>query len=116
MDAIEIRVADHLEAAELSVGEHVYLVTPERPPEEYILVEKTGSGARNHIDQAMIAVKSVSKNSMANAIRINEKVKEAMEEFAQLPSVFACSLNSDYPFTNTETKEYRYQAVFNIIF
>lgn len=116
MDAIEIIVLDYLLNADLSVGDHIYLETPERQEEEYVLIEKTGSDERNHIRQAMIAVQSISKTSLLRAIRINEEVKAAMEGLALLHSVFSCSLNSDHNFTNTQTKEYRYQAVFNIIY
>ena len=39
-----------------------------------------------------------------------------MEDLADLDEVSACRLNSDYNFTDTTTKHYRYQAVFDLVF
>ena len=45
------------------------------------------------------------------------EVVEAMEAMAEtVDGVYSCKLNSDYNFTNTETREYRYQAVFNLYY
>lgn len=113
---IEKIVINYLRAAGLSIGEEVYPEKPVDPPEEYVLVEKTGSGRANRIDRAMVAVQSISKNSMLRAAQINEEVKDAMDGIVRLAQIFSCGLNSDYNFTNINTKEYRYQAVFNIYY
>lgn len=113
---IEKTIIDYLTAAGLSVGTEVYAEKPVDPPAEYVLVEKTGSSRSDLIDRAMIAVQSISKGSLLRAAQINEEVKAAMYDIVQLDEVFACSLNSDYNFTDTRTKEYRYQAVFNIFY
>lgn len=112
---IEITVIDYLRSAGLSVQD-VYAEKPLDPPNEYVLVEKTGSSRTDHIDRAMIAVQSISGTSLLRAAQINEEVKASMEEIIQLDEIFSCSLNSDYNYTNTRTKEYRYQAVFNIFY
>lgn len=113
---IESIIINYLLEAGMSVGQHVYAEKPVDSPDEYVLVEKTGSSRTNRIDRAMIAVQSVSKTSLLRAAQINEEVKAAMDELATLDTVFSCGLNSDYNFTNTSTKEYRYQAVFNIFY
>ena len=113
---IEITIRNYLLGLNLSVGQNIFLETPEKPPEEYILVEKTGSGKTNHINQAMIAIKSISKKRLYRAMFINEEVKSAMENIIYAEDIFRCELNSDYNFTNTTTKEYRYQAVFNLFY
>ena len=51
---------------------------------------------------------------MYEASLLNEKVKEAVEELIKLNIVSQVKLNSDYAFNDTETKRYRYQAVFDI--
>ncbi len=51
---------------------------------------------------------------MYEAAVLNEEVKEAVEGMITLDEVSKVSLNSDYNFTDTTTKEYRYQAVFDI--
>ena len=112
---IEVTICDYLENI-LSIP--TYLERPVNPEGEYILVEKTGSSRQNCINQAMIAVQSIVSSrsgSMLRASEINELVKAAMYDLPFLDEVASCRLNSDYNFTNTDTAEYRYQAVFDVI-
>lgn len=114
---IEITVLNYLLEKNLSVGNNVFCEVPaENIPEEYVLIEKTGSSRVNRINQAMITVQSISQKSLLEAMKLNEEIKEAMDEIIELPEIFRCELNSDYNFTNTRTKEYRYQAVFNLFY
>ena len=83
-------------------------------PDEYVLVEKTGGGKTNHIRRATIAVQSYAV-SLYRAMQINEEVKEAMEDIVALDEISRCTLNSDYDYTDTTRKKYRYQAVFDIV-
>lgn len=83
-------------------------------PNEYILVEKTGGGETNHIRRATIAVQSYA-GSLYRAMQINEEVKEAMDDIVILDEISRCTLNSDYDYTDTTRKKYRYQAVFDIV-
>lgn len=109
---IEKIVLDHLSTV-LSVP--VYLEIPENPPNNFVLVEKTGSSRANQVNRATLAVQSWAK-TMMTAAELNEQVKTAMEGLDDLDSVSACRLNSDYNFTDTMTKYYRYQAVFDLVF
>ena len=115
---IEVIIRQYLINAEIEgIGNKVYMETPEEMPEEYIVIEKTGSGEQDHIESAMIAIQSRSRNRLENAANINEAVKEAMKAMPYISDeVYSCKLNSDYNFTDARTKEYRYQAVFNIYF
>ncbi|SDQ04437.1 hypothetical protein SAMN04487752_0319, partial [Carnobacterium viridans] len=45
---------------------------------------------------------------------LNEELKEVVENLILLNEISGVRLNSDYNFTDTTTKEYRYQAVFDI--
>ena len=45
---------------------------------------------------------------------LNEEVKAAMDSLVTLDSVSGAALNSDYNFTDTQTKMHRYQAVYEI--
>jgi hypothetical protein len=47
---------------------------------------------------------------------LNEMVKKAMEDIIEIDAVSRCELNTDYNYTDTETKRYRYQAVFDIVY
>ncbi len=91
----------------------VYVERPENPPREYVVIQKLGSSKKNQISQAMMAFQSYS-DSLYEAALLNEDVKAAVEASVSLPEISSAKLNSDYNFTNTASKQYRYQAVFNI--
>lgn len=83
-------------------------------PEEYVLIEKTGSGEENHIASATLAIQSYS-GSLYGAATLNERVKEAMEKIVEMDDISKCQLNSDYNYTDTTRKKYRYQAVYDMV-
>ena len=92
----------------------VYMQKPERLTEnEYIIIEKTGSSATNHIETATVAIQSYS-SSLYGAAVINKAVKQAMRDAEALDDIAGIRLNTDYNFSDTATKQYRYQAVFVI--
>lgn len=79
----------------------------------YVVFEKTSSDKTNHLPSATIAFQSYGE-SLYKAVMLNEEVKEAVEDLIKLDEIRGLSLNSDYNFTDTSTKEYRYQAVYDI--
>lgn len=91
----------------------VYLEIPAKPPDEYIAIDRTGGTQRNCLKSSTIAIQSYAK-SRFRAAEINEEIKETMSSIVILKEIAGCHLNSDYNFTNTETKWNRYQAVFDI--
>lgn len=94
----------------------VYMEEPDHKPEQYIIIQKTGSQRVNRLDTATLAIQSIA-GTLYEAAVLNESVKQIME---QLPysagDVFRAALNGDYNFTDEETKERRYQAVFQITY
>lgn len=119
---IEKIVLDYLSATLIetigstAVAIPVSMEVPEQPtPPRYVVIEKTGSSKINHIPTANIAVQSCA-TTLLEAATLNEKVKAAMENITTLAAVGACRLDTDYNFTDTTTKTYRYQAVFRIIY
>lgn len=109
---IEVIIKNYL-AEKLSVP--VVLEVPADPPSSFVLLEKTGSSREECIDRAMLAIQSYAP-SMYGAARLNERVKAAMDSAAELDAVSASRLNSDYNFTDTTTKRYRYQAVYDLVY
>lgn len=93
----------------------VYMEEPEVVPGQYVLVEKTGSSKQNFIRSATFALQSYG-GTLEQAIDLNETVKTVMDEFWQHQAVYSCKLNSDYNYTDTETKRYRYQTVYHITY
>lgn len=109
---IEETVRAHLESR---CGVPVVLEDPESPPASYIRIEKAGSGRENHLNRATFAVQSYGGTLYA-AAALNETAKGAMDALAELDEVAASRLESDYNFTDTATKRYRYQAVYEIFY
>ena len=81
---------------------------------KYYVIEKVGGGETNPITRASIASQSLA-DSMYEAAELNEAVKELMKGITALKEVSSCRLDSDYNFTDTATKKYRYQAVFDLV-
>lgn len=101
-----------------SAGKNVFAERQKEPPAKYILIEKTGSSVSNKIPTSTIAVQSVvdslQDKTMLDAMELNDEVKAAMEGLEALDVIVRVSLNSDYNYTDDSTKEYRYQAVYQI--
>jgi hypothetical protein len=110
---IEITVADYLSR---KIGIKAYMEEPDiRHTPSYIVVEKISGGADNHIQTATLAIQSYGI-TMYEAACTNEKVKNAMEEITELDEVSSAKLNSDYNYTDTQRKKYRYQAVYDFVY
>lgn len=108
---IELTIKNYLES---KTEVPVFFERPEDVPETYIIIEKTGSSRVNHIDSSTIAVQCYAE-SMYEAALLNESIKNCMLNITELWEVSRCDLNSDYNFTDTSTKQYRYQAIYDLV-
>ena len=110
---IETKIIDYLNG-KLSVpvsGDR----EPTLPPGEYVLVERTGGGETNHIRRATIAVQSYA-DSMLRAASLMEEIVDEMLNIIMLDSISSVELDTYYNFTDTESKKYRYQGVFDLVY
>lgn len=82
-------------------------------PESFVIIEKTGSGGSDYVHSATFAFQSYAP-SLQKAAELNETVKKTVEQLVTVNEVSGVHHNSDYNFTDTETKKYRYQAVYDI--
>lgn len=105
-EIIKNYLSDHLSVP-------IALTHPTDLPKTYIIFEKTSSTKLNHINSATIAFQSYAP-SLYEAAKLNERLKKVIESMIELNSISGVHLNSDYNFTDTETKQFRYQAVFDI--
>jgi hypothetical protein len=110
---IEQIIYDYLKTSLSGDEIPVYMERPATPPSCYVLIEKTGGGEDNHIQRATVAVQSIN-TSLLNTAVLNEKVKEFMRAAISLDKIAKVECNSDYNFTDSSTKTYRYQAIFDI--
>lgn len=110
---IEKVLLDYL-SEQLSVP--VYMERPLDLPDQFVILERTSTSELNKIRSCMMACQSYDRNSLAGAAALNEEVVTAMDQAILLPSISRCKLNNAYNFTDTATKEYRYQAVYDITY
>ena len=108
---IETVLLDYLNNANLSAT--VYMEQPKVKPAAFFVLEKAGSDQTNHIKESDFIVQSYA-TSLALAASMNEEIKEAMFNAITLNAISRVELNGDYNYTDPETKQYRYQAVYVI--
>ena len=96
--------------------DQIYAERPVDLPAEYWIIERTGGGEENHIQTATVAVQSISSVSMLRAAEMNQAAIRAMRDLITVEDVSRCRLNASYNFTDSDTKQYRYQAVFDLIY
>lgn len=109
---IELTIYNYLKSA---LGTPVYFEIPEDAPEQFVLLEKTGSSRNNRIDSATFAIQSYAE-TMYKAAQLNDRVKAAMDAMPYTENVGRVALNSDYNYTDTTSKRYRYQAVYDLTY
>ena len=93
-----------------------YTEMPKTFPGKCYLIEKTGDSRKDHINRATITIQSYG-GSLYEAATLNDAIKDIMlNDLIQLEDVSGVKLNSDYNYTDTTTKRYRYQAVFLVTY
>ena len=107
---IELVILNHLKDG-LDVP--VFMEKPTNAPSEYVLFEKTGGGRNETMPSATFAFQSYS-TSLFKAAVLNEAVKNEVDHLILLDEIRGITLNTDYNFTDKTTKQYRYQAVYDI--
>ena len=98
------------------LSEHLEVFVGMEAPEQttdYVLIDKTGSNRNNHIITSTFAIQSYGA-SLYEAMLLNAEVVEAMEGLVELNSIARVELETDYNYTNTATKQYRWQSVFQV--
>ena len=98
------------------LSEHLEVFVGMEAPEQttnYVLLDKTGSSRNNLIITSTIAIQSYGPSLYA-AMDLNAQVEETMEGLLELNRITRVELETDYNYTNTATKQYRWQAVYLI--
>ena len=106
---IEVTIYNYLKD-EMDVP--VFLEQPDNAPESYIVLVKTSSNYENKLSSSTFAFQSYAP-SLYGAAKLNDDLKKTMYNIVVLDEIAFVRLNSDYNFTDTTTKRYRYQAVFD---
>ena len=93
----------------------VYVDVPADPGDSYVVIERTGGSESEHIRSATVAVQSYGPRKLA-AAELHERIFSTLPAIATGVRVSACDLNAEYDYTDTQTKRYRYQAVFDLVY
>lgn len=109
---IETILRDYL-ADNVSVP--VLMERPLSPPASYIILDRTGGSEEDKIPFARFAVQSYAE-SLYEAAALSHSVCALLDTMPDTQPVFSAIKNSEYNFTDTQTKEYRYQAVYTIYY
>lgn len=107
---IEVTILNHLKS---KMNVFVGLEKPEPLLAEYVLLEKIRSNRNNHLHSSTFAFQSYS-TSLYKASQLNELTKQAVDSLIELNEIAGIQLNTDYNYTDTTTKQYRYQAIYDI--
>lgn len=95
-----------------------FMAVPENAPDNFVVLEKTGSGSNDGLLSAVLAVQSYGpqqESGLYSAAKLNEQVKAVMQDAATLAEISRCELNTDYNFPDITRKRPRYQAVFDLV-
>lgn len=76
----------------------------------FYLIEKTGSRENNFIHTSTLTIQSWGR-SMYEAAKANSELKKLIKKAIKIDQITDVKIDSDYNFTDTRTKLYRYQAV-----
>ena len=109
---IEVILRDYLSEA---VSYPVLMEKPDNPPAEFAVLERTGDSQVNYVRDATIAAQTYA-GSLYRAAEMAEEIAGLMENAVSLDNVASVEINSIYNYTNRLTKEYRYQAVFDVVY
>ena len=82
---------------------------------KYGLFEKTNSTKTDHVATSTFAFQSYAP-TLLEAAQISAELRELMEALPEVTTeVSKAQLSGEYNFTNTATKQPRYQAVFSLV-
>lgn len=114
MDAniIEVYLIEYLSK---ELGVDVYGQEEDAEDGSYVVIEKLGSYVEDFTRHATIALKSYG-TTLLDSAKLNERVKNAMDDIIKKPEIACSKLSSDYNYTDTTTKKYRYQAVYDLVY
>lgn len=107
---IEKIILDYLSQA---LDDPVTMEIPASPPERLYVLEKVGGGREDLVRHTMLALSSRAP-SLYEAAQMQETAMGIMFNAAALDAVSDVKLNTEYNNTDTASKDYQYEAVYEI--
>ena len=99
----------------VALGYRAYLEQPEDKTGDYIVIDKVGESENEKLRSARFAFQSYSA-SRYNALLLNDKLEEDIKGIITDDRISKIEFVTSYPFNDMATKQYRYQAVFEIYY
>lgn len=96
-----------------ALGVPVRMEIPAKRPQRFVVLRRSGRGRESGLHAANLIADSYAE-SLAEAAILNEQVKAVLDELETLDEISSAELATDYSVTDTENKQYRYQAVYEI--
>ena len=109
---IEADVRDYLLT---KVNVPVYLDAPKVTPNAYIKVFRNGTSGTRFLESALFTFHCIASTLLESAA-LSEQLKEAMYDMPSVPKISKVELNAETDWTDTATREYRYQSVYEITY
>lgn len=91
----------------------VFEIASDFTKKKFVLIEKLGSNNQDKLYRSSYAFK-VYDESLYKTMVLSNIVKSKIEEMIELADFAKIKIDTDYNFTDTETKKYRYQIVVDI--
>lgn len=85
-------------------------------PERLVVIERIAGTRRNFVNNVSLAFQSYSTERLEDAALLDQEVRAAMDNIIELDTIGGVRLASNYNFTDSRTKRYRYQCVYEIYY
>jgi len=79
--------------------------------DEFYVIDRIGGSSNRSYDTSTIAIQSYAKTKY-RAAKNDEAMRKCILEMVSLDNILNVELNSFYDYTDTNTKNFRYQSVF----
>ena len=94
----------------------VFMEYPKENKSTFLLIEKVGGGQQEkYLNNASFTIQSYAPSLYECAV-LNDQVIKCMKHLDELNEISKIELDSSYNFTDPTTKQYKYQALFDIIY
>ena len=95
------------------LGIHVGGEVPAKPDRRFVVVQKRGGERTDHIYTSLFQF-DVYAESLFEASALCKEVIKVVDDLICIEEICNCDYGGDYNATDTASKRYRYQAMYNI--
>lgn len=93
----------------------VHMEIPADPPKKYLTIQKLDGGKTNQVKAITLSIEAYDE-SKYKASMLSDKVEEQMESLGESDKVFSCKLGGGGDDTDSISKKYRFETIWNIYY